>query len=151
MKGICSLIQAYSNARCKKNINIMRKRKLVLMRLLPVLAVSCRLELPHPSYLRVTEPLLGVTKLVNPPTSTQRVENCFIPASQISCRVWYGVPSHNVNICSESGDSANSRCLSLLFVPRGWLTGLSVCEIPVGDKTTDRFTIYTSNAAAEMF
>jgi len=59
--------------------------------------------------------LVADAKPVSPRVYTQRVGNRFPPASQISCCVWYGMPSHSVNIWSETGDSANSRrCLSLL-------------------------------------
>jgi len=42
--------------------------------------------------------LVAGTKPVSPTVYTQRVGKRFLPASQISCCVWYGVPSHSVNI-----------------------------------------------------
>lgn len=59
--------------------------------------------------------LVADTKPASPTVYTQRVGNRLLLASQISCCVWHGMPSHSVNIWSETGDSANSRrCLSLL-------------------------------------
>jgi len=98
-----------------KTVSIITKRKLVLHAIVPSLNSKLQTLTPLDILFKSDAALVADTKPVSPAVYTQRVGNRFLPASQISCCVWYGMPSHSVNIWSETGDSANSRrCLSLL-------------------------------------
>ena len=98
-----------------KTFSIITKRKLVLHAIAPSLNSKLHTLTPPAILFKSDASLVADAKPVSPRVYTQRVGNRFPPASQISCCVWYGMPSHSVNIWSETGDSANSRrCLSLL-------------------------------------
>lgn len=98
-----------------KTVSIITKRKLVLHATAPSLNSKLQIVTPSDILFKCDAALVADTKPVSPTVYTQRAGNRFLPASQISCCVWHGMPSHSVNIWTETGDSANSRrCLSLL-------------------------------------
>jgi hypothetical protein len=92
-----------------KTVSIITERKLVLHATAPSLNSKLQILTPPDILFKCDAALVADTKPVSPTVYTQRVGNRFPPASQISCCVWYGMPSHSVNIWSETGDSANSR------------------------------------------
>jgi hypothetical protein len=63
-------------------------------------SLNSKLQAPtSPAVLFKTDvTLVSDTEPVNHTAYTQSARNRFLPAPQISCCVWYWVPSHSVNI-----------------------------------------------------
>jgi len=81
-----------------KTVSIITRRKLVLHAIAPSLNSKLQTLTTPDVLFKSDAALVAGTKPVSPTVYTQRVGKRFLPASQISCCVWYGVPSHSVNI-----------------------------------------------------